>query len=67
MRITMRKLLFATAILAGGWLSFAAGAGAASPEGMRLYVFSSGWLGPLDKSLLQTGGAGKAMTETRRP
>jgi N-acyl homoserine lactone hydrolase len=38
------------------WL--AAGAYAASPEGMRLYVFSSGWLN-LDKSGLQTGGTGK--------
>jgi N-acyl homoserine lactone hydrolase len=38
------------------WL--AAGAYAASPEGMRLYVFSSGWL-TLDKSGLQTGATGK--------
>ena len=58
MRITMRKLLLATAILAGGWLSFAAGAGAASPEGMRLYVFTSGAL-TIDKSALQTGATGK--------
>jgi hypothetical protein len=34
------------------WL--AAEASAASPEGMKLYVFSSGWL-TIDKSSLQTG------------
>src|SRR5580692_9582541 len=38
------------------WL--VAGASAASPDGMRLYVFSSGWL-TLDKSGLQTGATGK--------
>ena len=38
------------------WL--AAEAYAASPEGMRLYVFSSGHL-TIDKSSLQTGGTGK--------
>jgi N-acyl homoserine lactone hydrolase len=46
-----------TAVLAACvWL--AATASAASPEGMRLYVFSSGWL-TLDKSGLQTGASGK--------
>jgi glyoxylase-like metal-dependent hydrolase (beta-lactamase superfamily II) len=58
MRITMRKLLLALAVLAGGWLNFAAGACAASPEGMRLYVFTSGAL-TIDKSALQTGATGK--------
>jgi len=38
------------------WL--AAEASAASPEGMKLYVFSSGWL-TIDKSGLQTGATGK--------
>jgi N-acyl homoserine lactone hydrolase len=38
------------------WL--AAEASAASPEGMKLYVFSSGWL-TIDKSSLQTGATGK--------
>jgi len=32
------------------------GASAASPDGMKLYVFSSGWLN-IDKSALQTGAA----------
>jgi len=59
MQIIMRKLFIGMAAVVGASLWLAAGAFAASPEGMRLYVFSSGWLGPLDMSLLQTGGQGK--------
>jgi glyoxylase-like metal-dependent hydrolase (beta-lactamase superfamily II) len=59
MQVTIRNLLIGMVAVVGAWLSLAAGASAASPEGMKLYVFSSGWLGPLDKSLLQTGGTGK--------
>jgi N-acyl homoserine lactone hydrolase len=46
----------ATSFAACVWLS--AVASAESPQGMRLYVFSSGWL-TLDKSGLQTGATGK--------
>src|ERR1700724_174136 len=53
LRIVLGSLATVTACV---WL--AAGVYAASPEGMRLYVFSSGWLN-LDKSGLQTGGTGK--------
>jgi N-acyl homoserine lactone hydrolase len=57
MKPILRSLLVGAA-LAIGCVWLAAGASAASPEGMRLYVFSSGWLG-LNKSMLQTGGEGK--------
>ena len=40
------------------YLGLASAAGAASPEGMRLYAFSSGYLN-LDKSALQNGATGK--------
>jgi N-acyl homoserine lactone hydrolase len=53
LRIVLGSLATVTACV---WL--AAGVYAASPEGMRLYVFSSGWLN-LDKSGLQTGATGK--------
>jgi hypothetical protein len=57
MRTILRIVLGSLAAVAVCvWL--AAGAYAASPEGMRLYVFSSGWLN-LDKSGLQTGATGK--------
>jgi N-acyl homoserine lactone hydrolase len=57
MRVSLRTVLvsLATAV-ACLWL--AAGASADSPQGMRLYVFSSGWL-TIDKSGLQTGATGK--------
>jgi N-acyl homoserine lactone hydrolase len=58
MRLSLRTLL-ATLATGVACLWLAAGASAESPQGMRLYVFSSGWLGPLDKSMLQTGGSGK--------
>ncbi len=59
MKPVLRSLLVGAALVIGGCLWLAAAASAASPEGMRLYVFSSGWLGPLNKSMLQTGGEGK--------
>src|SRR5215472_13972681 len=55
---TVRNVLVSIVAVVGIWVWLAAGAFAASPEGMRLYVFSSGWL-TLDKSGLQTGGTGK--------
>src|SRR6516225_9584211 len=54
----IRNLVGGLVVIAGVCLSLAAGALAESPQGMRLYVFSSGWL-TLDKSGLQTGGTGK--------
>src|ERR1700730_458141 len=59
MKSILRLMLVSLAIVfgAGRWL--ATEASAESPNGMRLYVLSSGWLGPLDKSMLQTGGSGK--------
>src|SRR6202045_1150479 len=57
MRSILRIVLGSLATVgACAWL--VAGASAASPDGMRLYVFSSGWL-TLDKSGLQTGATGK--------
>jgi len=58
MRSILHTLLFSLAMALGTCVWPAAEASAASPEGMRLYVFSSGWL-TLDKSGLQTGGTGK--------
>lgn len=57
MRVGLRTVLVSlTAVVACLWL--ATGACAESPQGMRLYVFSSGTL-TLDKSGLQTGATGK--------
>jgi glyoxylase-like metal-dependent hydrolase (beta-lactamase superfamily II) len=58
--ISWAKRLFVGAVVGAGALAvFAAASWAQSPEGMKLYVFSSGWL-TVDKSLLQTGaGPGK--------
>jgi glyoxylase-like metal-dependent hydrolase (beta-lactamase superfamily II) len=58
MQVIMRKLFIGTAAVVGACLWLAAGAFAASPEGMKLYVFSSGWL-HIDKAALQTGATGK--------
>ena len=55
---TVRNVLVSIVAVVGIWVWLAAGAFAESPQGMRLYVFSSGWL-TLDKSGLQTGGTGK--------
>ena len=57
MRFGLRTMLLGLAAVAGClWL--AGIASAESPQGMRLYVFSSGSL-TLDKSGLQTGATGK--------
>jgi len=53
-----RIVLASLAIVAGACVWLCGGASAASREGMRLYVFSSGRL-TLDKSGLQTGATGK--------
>jgi N-acyl homoserine lactone hydrolase len=58
MRAITRKLLISLAGIVGWWLWLSTGASAASPEGMRLYVLSSGWLN-IDKSALQTGATEK--------
>jgi N-acyl homoserine lactone hydrolase len=54
----LHYVLVGLATVVGACIWLAAGASAASPEGMRLYVFSSGSL-TLDKSGLQTGATGK--------
>ena len=58
MRSVLRNVFVGLATVAGACIWLAALASAASPEGMRLYVFSSGSL-TLDKSGLQTGATGK--------
>ena len=58
MRSIFRCLLVGLATVAGACVWLAATASADPPQGMRLYVFSSGWL-TIDKSALQTGGTGK--------
>src|SRR6202043_4153823 len=57
MRSILRIVLGSLATV-GACVWLVAGASAASPDAMRLYVFSSGWL-TLDKSGLQTGATGK--------
>ena len=58
MRCFLRTALVCLATVIGVCVWLATGASAASPDGMRLYVFSSGWLN-IDKSGLQTGATGK--------
>ena len=58
MQVTIRKLFIGVAAVVGAWFCLAAGASAASPEGMKLYVFSSGPL-TIAKAALQTGATGK--------
>ena len=53
-----RTLLLGVAASALAWAGLAASASAASPDGMKLYVFSSGAL-TLDKSVIQNGASGK--------
>jgi len=50
------RLTFGAVLGLCAFLAWAAAGWAQSPAGMRLYVFSSGWL-TLDKSLIQTGAA----------
>jgi N-acyl homoserine lactone hydrolase len=57
-RTTFRKLIFGLLIAAFACFGVAAANAADSPDGMKLYVFSSGPL-TIDKSALQTGGTGK--------
>ena len=58
MRATLRTVLIGLVSIIGACFWLGAGASAESPQGMRLYVFSSGWLN-IDKSALQTGATGK--------
>ena len=58
MKDGIRSILVSLAAVFALSLCVAGPARAASPDGMRLYVFSSGWLN-LDKSGLQTGASGK--------
>src|SRR6516165_11481454 len=58
MQVTIRNLLIGMVAVVGAWFCLAAGASAASPEGMKLYVFSSGPL-TIAKAALQTGATGK--------
>jgi N-acyl homoserine lactone hydrolase len=58
MKSILRNVLVSLTTVVGTCVWLAAGASAESPQGMRLYVFSSGTL-TLDKSGLQTGATGK--------
>jgi glyoxylase-like metal-dependent hydrolase (beta-lactamase superfamily II) len=61
MKSGFRRLLLGAATLASAFLGWSWSASAESPQGMKLYVFSSGWL-DIDKSALQAGAApGKIM------
>jgi len=58
MKSILHSVLISLVTVIGACLWLVAGASADSPQGMRLSVFSSGWL-TLDKSGLQTGATGK--------
>lgn len=58
MRSFLRGMLISVVTVVSAYFALATGASADPPQGMRLYVFSSGWL-TLDKSGLQTGATGK--------
>jgi glyoxylase-like metal-dependent hydrolase (beta-lactamase superfamily II) len=58
MKSILRNALVGLATVVGACALLAVSASADPPQGMRLYVFSSGWL-TLDKSGLQTGATGK--------
>lgn len=58
MKSILRNMLVSLATAVGTCVWLAAGASAESPQGMQLYVFSSGTL-TLDKAGLQTGATGK--------
>lgn len=58
MNLRIKDLFLGLATAASACFGLVATGGAASPEGMRLYAFSSGFLN-LDKSSLQTGATGK--------
>jgi N-acyl homoserine lactone hydrolase len=54
--LKLKTLLLTTATIACFWAGVTTGAKAESPQGMKLYVFSSGFLN-IDKSALQAGAA----------
>jgi N-acyl homoserine lactone hydrolase len=56
MRLNLKTLLLTTATVAFSWAGVMTEAKAESPPGMKLYVFSSGFLN-IDKSALQAGAA----------
>jgi N-acyl homoserine lactone hydrolase len=56
MSLKLKTLLMATATVVCSWAGLSAGAKAEPPAGMKLYVFSSGFLN-IDKSALQAGAA----------
>src|SRR5438105_15592681 len=58
MKSVLRNTLVTLATVVGAYALLAGAASADPPQGMRLYVFSPGWL-TLDKSGLQTGATGK--------
>ena len=58
MKSILRNVLVSLATVVGACALLAGAAFADPPQGMRLYVFSSGWL-TLNKSGLQTGATGK--------
>jgi glyoxylase-like metal-dependent hydrolase (beta-lactamase superfamily II) len=58
MKIAIQRLLIGLSLVACALVGLAAPGAATSPEGMRLYVLSSGWL-TIDKSALQTGATEK--------
>jgi N-acyl homoserine lactone hydrolase len=56
MSLNLKTLLLTTATVACSFAGVMTGAKAESPPGMKLYVFSSGFLN-IDKSALQAGAA----------
>ena len=58
MKFGIKKLLLGVATVACASLGLAWSASAEPPQGMKLYVFSSGFLN-IDKSALQAGASGK--------
>ena len=56
MSFKLKTLLMAATTVAFSWAGLITGAKAESPQGMKLYVFSSGFLN-IDKSALQAGAA----------
>jgi N-acyl homoserine lactone hydrolase len=56
MNFKLKTLLMAATTVAFSWAGLSAGAKAEPPQGMKLYVFSSGFLN-IDKSALQAGAA----------
>jgi N-acyl homoserine lactone hydrolase len=59
---SLRRWLVGTAATVLLTSALCATARAGSPEGMRLYVFTSHWLGPFPKAALQTGAGSAPIT-----